>query len=120
MTRLVTEGIEALALPISRALVVRIKPVLEFAIQKRLPTITDIQYPTVEAQPLMSYGPIAVHLARQAADYVERILWGGVKPGDLPIQLPTKFEFVVNLKTAKAIGVKLPQSLMVFADRVVE
>jgi putative ABC transport system substrate-binding protein len=120
MAKVGTEGIEALVLPISRAFVVRNQQVLTFAIQKRLPTITDILYTVVEAKPLLSYGPPFEQLARQAAGYVERILWRGDKPGDLPIQLPTRFEFTVNLKTAKAIGIKLPQSLMVFADRVVE
>ena len=119
LARVDAEGLEALVLPIGRALILRLRPLLEFTVRKRLPAITDYQY-TGDAQPLFSYGPTFSLLIRQATGYVERILWGGIKPGELPIQLPTKFEFVVNLKTAKAIGVKLPQSLMVFADRVIE
>ena len=120
MTRIGAEGIDALVLPIGRALVMRNRDLLEFAIQRRLPTLTDFQYDSPKAQPLFVYGATPSLLIRQAAGYVERVLWGGAKPGDLPIQMPTRFEFVVNQKTARAIGVKLPQSLLVFADRVVE
>jgi putative ABC transport system substrate-binding protein len=56
----------------------------------------------------------------KAVPYIDQILWHGVKPGDLPIQLPARFEFTVNLKTAKAIGLTVPPSILVRADRVIE
>jgi putative ABC transport system substrate-binding protein len=68
---------------------------------------------------LFSYGPDLVEIFRRAATYVDRIL-RGVKPGDLPVQFPTKFEMVVNLKTAKALGLAVPPSIMLRADEVIE
>ena len=68
---------------------------------------------------LLSYGPDPVDDFRRAASYVDRIL-RGEKPGDLPVQFPTKFEMVVNLKTAKALGLAVPPSIMLRADEVIE
>jgi putative ABC transport system substrate-binding protein len=68
---------------------------------------------------LLSYGVDEVDAWRRAATYVDRIL-RGTKPGDLPVQLPTKFEMVVNRKTAKALGLEVPPSIMLRADEVIE
>jgi putative ABC transport system substrate-binding protein len=68
---------------------------------------------------LLSYGPDPVDIWGRAATYVDRIL-RGEKPGDLPVQLPTKFEMVVNRKTAKALGLEVPPSILVRADEVIE
>jgi putative ABC transport system substrate-binding protein len=73
----------------------------------------------VEAGSLMSYAPSFVDLHRRSADYVNKIL-RGAKPADIPIEQPTKFELVVNLTTAKALGLNIPETFLVRADEVIE
>ena len=68
---------------------------------------------------MLSYGPDVVDISRRSATYVDRIL-RGAKPGDLPVQYPTKFEMVVNLKTAMALGLAIPPSILLRADEVIE
>ena len=88
------------------------------AMQYALPTIAE-ERRIAEAGMLMSYGPNVPATDRIIASYIDRIL-RGAKPGDLPIAQPTKFEFVINMKTAKALGLTIPQSLMLRADEVIQ
>jgi putative ABC transport system substrate-binding protein len=91
--------------------------IAEFAAKGHLSTMYELR-DYVEAGGLMAYGPSLADLSRRAAPYVDKIL-KGAKPADLPIEQPTKFELVINLKTAKAIGLTIPQSLLVRADEII-
>jgi len=89
-----------------------------WALGVRLPTMFGFRE-YVDPAGLMSYGPSIPDLFRRAADYVDKIL-RGTKPGDLPVEQPTKFELVINLTVAKALGLKLPESFLLRADEVIE
>jgi putative ABC transport system substrate-binding protein len=92
---------------------------VELAAKYRLPTMYHQQEFVVGSGGLMSYGPNLRDLFRRAATYVDKIL-KGANPADLPIERPTKFEFVINLKTAKALGLAIPPSVLARADEVIE
>ena len=94
------------------------KRILQLAEQNRIPAMHPTQDWTATGG-LMSYGANTVDLSRRAAVYVDKIL-NGAKPADLPVEQPTKFEFVVNLKTAKALNLTIPQSVLFRADRVIK
>jgi putative ABC transport system substrate-binding protein len=92
--------------------------IASFAQKNRLPSMFG-QKEYVDAGGLMSYGPSTPDMFRRAAIYVDKIL-KGAKPADLPVEQPTKFELVMNLKTAKALGITIPNSILVRADKVIE
>jgi len=91
--------------------------IARFAVKSRLPTIS-YRPDFVEDGGLVSYAPSLTHLSRRAATYVDKIL-KGTKPADLPVEQPTKFELVINLKTAKQIGLTIPPNVLARADRVI-
>jgi putative ABC transport system substrate-binding protein len=110
-----------LVLPTDNYAISREKLLSELALRYRLPTISGNSSSAVESGGLMYYGYQASLLGqyREAAGYVDRIL-RGAKPGELPVQLPTKFQLVINLKTAKALGLTVPPSIFASADEVIE
>jgi putative ABC transport system substrate-binding protein len=112
------EGAQALITTTGALLNTQQRQVLDFAVKNRLPAMyTSSEF--VEAGGLMSYGPDIADLWRRAADFVDKIL-KGTKPADMPVEQPTKFEFLVNLKTAKQIGLTIPQSVLARADKVIK
>ena len=92
--------------------------IVAFATRQGLPVMSEFR-PATEAGALMSYGPNQIELWGRAAVYVDKIL-KGAKPGDLPVEQPTKFELVINLKTAKALGLTIAPGLLAIADEVIE
>src|SRR2546425_10592145 len=115
MTRKRPDALITFASPLTSAY----RPIIvEFALKQRLPTMFGLRA-AVEAGGLMSYSPNVADGFRRAAYYIDRIL-KGAKPGDLPIERPTKFELVINLKTAKALGLTIPQTLLLRADEVIQ
>jgi len=108
------EGVVVIEDPV---LVSKAKGIAELALKRRLPVIGFAQI--AEAGGLMGFGASIAEMHRRAAYFIDKIL-KGAKPGDLPVEQPAVFEFVINLKTAKALGVTIPQSVLLRADRVIE
>jgi len=96
---------------------VHVGQIIDFAAKNRLPVTSNVKE-NVVAGALMSYGASLPELYRRATLYVDKIL-KGAKPGDLPVQQPMKFELVINLKTAQALGLTIPPSLLFQADEVI-
>jgi putative ABC transport system substrate-binding protein len=94
------------------------KPLAELALMHKLPSLFGART-QVEAGGLMSFGSDSADLWRRGAIYVDKI-FKGAKPADLPVQQPTKFELAINMKTAKALGITIPNSILVRADKVIE
>ena len=94
------------------------KALIDLSAAHRIPAIYEFQV-FVEPGGLMSYGVNIPEMQRRAAGYVDKIL-KGAKPGDLPVEQPTKFELVVNMKAAKALGLTIPPSLLQRADQMIE
>jgi putative tryptophan/tyrosine transport system substrate-binding protein len=116
-TRMARESIRAVIVLTGPLFFVQKRQVVEFAIENRIPSVFMYgDFP--DAGGLMGYGPDLADAYRREATYVDKIL-KGARPGDLPIEQPTKFELVINLKTAKALGLTIPQSVLLRADRVI-
>ncbi len=112
------QRVDALVVP-QQPLTIRAQSqIVELAAKSRLPAIYALTA-AVGIGGLMAYGPSLADMYRKAATYVDKIL-KGAKPGDLPIEQPTKFELVINMKTAKALGLTMPPSVLLRADRVIE
>ena len=109
---------DALYVAVDQLIVANRTSIVTSALGARLPTIFSTR-DFVKAGALMSYGPSYTERFRHAADYVDKIL-RGTKPGDIPVDQPTKFELVINIKTAKALGVTIPHSVLRRADEVLE
>jgi putative ABC transport system substrate-binding protein len=114
----VLKGADALYVVENALTIANRMSIVTLALSARLPTIyTNAE--NVRAGGLISYGPNVPELFRRAADYVDKIL-RGVKPGELPVEQPTKFDLVINLKTAKALNLTIPDKLLAITDDVVE
>src|SRR5215472_865978 len=109
---------DALYVAVDQLMVANRTSILTSALDAQVPTIFSTR-DFVAAGALMSYGPSYTERFRHAADYVDKIL-RGTKPGDLPVDQPTKFELVINLKTAKALGLDVPVKMLTAADEVIE
>jgi putative ABC transport system substrate-binding protein len=118
ITAVAREGNGGLIVTASGLAIVHRDLIITLAARHKLPAIY-FQHYFVHAGGLVSYGPDPVEPHRQAAQYVDRIL-KGENPGDLPVQAPTKYQLTINLKTAKALGIDMPESLLARADEVIE
>jgi len=117
-SKILNERPDALLVLADRVFLHNRKRITDFATKNRLPTMVPYKE-LLEAGGLIAYGPSYEDMHRRAADYVDKIL-KGAKPGDLPVELPRKFILRVNTKTAKAIGIKIPESFLLRADQVIE
>ena len=118
LTALTSEPVNAVYLVPESFIFSQRQRIIEFAMVRRWPVVGPLRgYP--EAGGLMSYAPLASTLYRQTAVYVDKLL-RGAKPADLPVEQPSKFELVINLKTAKALGLTIPPSLLQRADEVIQ
>ena len=109
---------QALAISTTRLMALNRQRLADFANRNRLPSAFDSPL-FVEAGGLFSYGAVASETARRSAEYLDRIL-RGARPADLPVEFPTRYELVVNQKTARSLGLTIPQEVMLRADRVIE
>jgi putative ABC transport system substrate-binding protein len=112
------DGAEALDVLASAFFNANRKQIVDLAARSRLPAIYESRE-YAEAGGLLTYGQDLTDLFRRAATYVDKIL-KGAKPAELPVEQPTKFELVINLKTAKSLGLTIPQSLLVRADEIIQ
>jgi putative ABC transport system substrate-binding protein len=110
-------NVEAVIVPVDQLFLSYKRELATLALKGRLPTMYSTPDDVIEGG-LMSYGPVFSEFFRQAARYVDRI-FKGMKPADLPVEQPTKYELVINLKTAEALGMKIPPSLLARADQVI-
>ena len=115
---IVKERPDALLILADRVFLHNRQRMMDFAAQHRLPSVNAYRE-VVEAGGLMSYGPSYEDMHKRAAEYVDKIL-KGAKPGDLPVEQPTKFTLIINLKAAKALGLEVPPLLLARADEVIE
>jgi putative ABC transport system substrate-binding protein len=109
---------DALYVVVDQLVVANLMRILTFALGARMPMIFSTR-DFVRSGGFMSYGPNYSDMFRRSADYVDKIL-RGMKPGDIPVEQPTKFELVINVTTAKAIGITIPESFLLLADEVIE
>jgi len=109
---------DALVVVLDPFTLVHRKRILEFAAANRLPAMYELRV-FVDEGGLMAYGPSVTDMSRRAATYVDKIL-KGAKPADLPVEQPTRFELVINFKTAKALGLTFPQSILIRADHMIQ
>ena len=114
----VGKGTQAIVMLSSPSIWAASARIAEFTKRQRIPAISPFR-PFAEAGGLMTYGPDLPYFFRRSAIYVDKIL-KGEKAGDLPVELPTKFELIINLKTAKALGLTIPQALLLRADEVIQ
>jgi putative tryptophan/tyrosine transport system substrate-binding protein len=111
-------NVDGLYIVSSRQTVANAQRIVEFANREHLPSVGGWGA-WVQAGGLISYGPNVTDMIRQASTYLDKVL-KGAKPSDLPVQQPTRFELLVNLKTAKALGLNIPDSFLLRAEKVIE